>query len=952
MEASKLFRAEKCYDEASQCMEEMNDYDQAIEIFCKAKLYEKAIQILERYNSLNVERPLENQGIIPPKPNRTIERLFYKLAETYVSDDKRKEMEDVLQRLPSAIRISFFKKHNCVEEAARALVEDEKKEEAARHLLLHGRFKEAMKYSENPKFLADCNLYEARSLVKSKSVENLETVEKLLNVAITYYRRCEDKSGEGDAMLLLGRQQNNIDDINESGKIFYSDHDVCGEIEVVEERLSRDIEQFYFRIIVRAIERVLELIVNLHKPYTQLKADKQSMIYKCEQFFGLSRTPDQNRRKYCTRTNERFHAIFHQDLQSCPGNISVEETVDVKQAYGVIACHLEEKVVTLVHKMTQLFKTKLEQLKQPDHPSPSVIATLKERFEIIFNWIYLDGVTSRHQNVLKRLVNKIPQQTLEHLTTDDNKKFTSCKHLITFLFPAAGPSHSKFLSEQLDRIRNHKAVKGILISYGDYLCKELNENKLSIDTFLDFSRVRQVVDQNRLTMQYLQRNESYFNTMYSKERQATKLRLMYEHGMFATSYNYTTFQSFLRFWETGKSKLVNGDVIQSLHETCRRFLGYSAKSRTLVYPSIANTVMILENQLTVALVMFARLNSQRQMVFSYLPESYLHRLRFADDLNCTRQNHKWTFLAVEHSACSLSRPQEVYKCNKDVFSLLVDIVKMMFGIFTTYFNVFVDTFCSKETQQLVVSGVAERVMVLALTMLVNCGKAISVDCQSIILGDVFSVAPPASLPVYMKDAFASLNDARSFADVVAILKALLNAGNEKLFQVKWKGSVNGLDTRVAEPNNNSLMFLVSVDEIKEGISQVYSVDTRRQIPSDLEKEEELGGQVDLEIEEQIDATGYVNDIEKQENEEENEEENEAAITIVKFLRRYIQHKKALENKEEVRPSVDRLSSEFKVDSSACTICGVTFTKADEGISSSLEGKFIIKLTHRVHAIYP
>ncbi|KAK3740295.1 hypothetical protein QZH41_018527, partial [Actinostola sp. cb2023] len=249
-EASKIFRSERCCEEASQCMEQMNNYNQAIEIFCEAKLYENAIQVLER-------------------------------------------------------RMAVLKKQ------PELLVDDDSKEDAARFLQLHGRFKEAMKYSKDHKFLADCNLYEARSLPNSG---NQETIEALLKDAIKYYSRCGDKNGEAEALLLVGRQRNDIHNITESGKIFHINSNVCGEVEVVEDWLEHDVDQFYYRIIVRAMERVLELIINLHKPYTQLKTDKQKTIAVCEQFFGLSRVQDQNVRRYRTKTLERFQQLPHRDI--------------------------------------------------------------------------------------------------------------------------------------------------------------------------------------------------------------------------------------------------------------------------------------------------------------------------------------------------------------------------------------------------------------------------------------------------------------------------------------------------------------------------------------------------------------------------------------------------------------------------------------------------------------
>ncbi|KAK3727086.1 hypothetical protein QZH41_019746, partial [Actinostola sp. cb2023] len=945
-EASKIFRSERCCEEASQCMEQMNNYNQAIEIFCEAKLYENAIQVLERYNSLKVDRSLANQGIIPPKPNRTIERLCYKLAETYLNEDQKQEMEAVLQRLPSIDRISFLKKNGCIEEAARALVDDDSKEDAARFLQLHGRFKEAMKYSKDHKFLADCNLYEARSLPNSG---NQETIEALLKDAIKYYSRCGDKNGEAEALLLVGRQRNDIHNITESGKIFHINSNVCGEVEVVEDWLEHDVDQFYYRIIVRAMERVLELIINLHKPYTQLKTDKQKTIAVCEQFFGLSRVQDQNVRRYRTKTLERFQQLPHRDI-SYQGSSNLEERdVNTREAYDVIASHLMGKAVNLVHKITQFFKSKLEV--NSDQVSPTGMA-FNERFEVLFNWVYLDGITDKFQNELKRFTDsKILPRTRERMLTQECKEYRSCKLLVQFMFPDAGPNTQQMSLEQIGKVQTHHAVKPILMSFCDYLCKELEMKALSIDTLLHISHLRQILNMQDWMVRFLREKEVSFRNLTLSKTHEDRMKLMHENGMFPTG-DQSGFEIFFRYWERGKKILhVYADVVQSLHETSRRFLGYVAKSHSLDYPSIASTVMILEHQLTIALVMATRLKTRHQGFSSCLPESYLSRLKFTDEMNCTRRNHYWAVRAVDEYARSLSTFQEEQKCLRQIQSLLSHIVNLMFGKFCKRFNVFLDTFSSRETETLVLSGVAERVLVLALTMLVNCGNILPVDCQGIILHDMFLVVPPMSLPGHLKEAFQKLNDASSFGDLVGILKTLLGARNgEKLFDVRFNESSINLNRKVAQPLNYSLMLSVDVSKIRAGISHDHSTDSYRPVQSEREtKEEELEAQDDFESDQHLISS---DDHEREKEEQEQRDLITAAIKCQYWLRKLQKRKRekeAIKDENELLPSVDRLSSEFKVDSSACAICGVNFTETSEGQPKRYEDH-VLKELHRINVL--
>ncbi|KAL9971730.1 hypothetical protein ACROYT_G017933 [Oculina patagonica] len=112
------------------------------------------------------------------------------------------------------------------------------------------------------------------------------------------------------------------------------------------------------------------------------------------------------------------------------------------------------------------------------------------------------------------------------------------------------------------------------------------------------------------------------------------------------------YESYLQWWEDGKKRLyVYGDVENAARSIIRRFLTLTAKRSRMIYPSIANTVMILEHQLTACLALYTRLCTKHRYPVC-LPASYLSMVRFWDNFESKPGVEKGIFTlyeAVEHS---------------------------------------------------------------------------------------------------------------------------------------------------------------------------------------------------------------------------------------------------------------------------------------------------------------
>ena len=254
------------YQEASRCFESQNNYRDAVETLCLAGCIEEALNAMERFKILSSSGDLDGrQGIIPPKTTRTVDRMHHQLADKYFKEGNKEKMEEVLQHLPSTNdRITFLKKRGCVIEAARVMGEEGKRDEAASLLRNEGMFQEAIKYSSDPKFTADCLLSQARTADDSKDTPGI------LHMALEKYQQCQDLRGQAEALLMLGQLSDEVEKIQEAGRLFDKCKNCCGEVESVTQLLKTTSfsppESFSQWIIVRALERLLRLITLLYKP--------------------------------------------------------------------------------------------------------------------------------------------------------------------------------------------------------------------------------------------------------------------------------------------------------------------------------------------------------------------------------------------------------------------------------------------------------------------------------------------------------------------------------------------------------------------------------------------------------------------------------------------------------------------------------------------------------------
>ena len=847
-------------------------------------------------------------------------------------------MEEVLQYLPSTTdRITFLKKRGCIIEAARALDDDGRRDEAARLLKDAGKFEEAERYSTDPKFAADCLI----SLVRTTTWR--EDSSAILEKAIEKYQLCGNPNGQAEALLLLGRLSHDSRKLQEAGRLFDKSKNPCGEVESVMKLLETTNfappKTFQQWMAVRALERVLGLITTLHMPNKMLTLAEEREITKCEEHFGLFKTDTANEKRYFCKSGGRFSLVYPKIIENDTSN--TEATINTLDAHKEIRRFLLNecaKLIKMTHVMLEktLAKNTLCTNKgmgttcsdsSCENQHADSVDLFNNRFLALFHFIYLESVVESFK--LQLALRKEEQETLP-LIIKEFREFRTCQRFYDFLFPSSGYREYHLSLASIRHLNRTKLVTKRIFQFANVSWKENPEELRRSDTnnFLKVSFCLQLINSSQSMVKWICEEEKTFQ----RKTRTLKLRptndLLAKNGMIGPDEN-GRFESYLQWWEDGKKRLyVYGDVGNAAHIIIRRFLTLTAKRSQMIYPSIANTVMILEHQLTACLALYSRLSIENRYPVC-LPASYLTMVRFWD--NCRPGADKGTFTLYQAVEKSFAQEDNKIKLLKAVRSLLDYMVKLTCGEVADSFDVLGDALDSKESPLYCDSGEAERSLVLFLTMMCNCAKGISIYLEEFMLRKILRIKANHRLTSRINSVLDKIQEVQGPRDVVMILKTFLQSRAEELYDLRWYNGRLWYDG-VCKPTSYPNTFHTDLTHIREGLQQ----------DSDREKTSEDTETLNTTEAEATEEGMDVELTEEERKERENIQRDFAATTIQRWYKRI----KSLEKKqaqaavvpaktlqrlestqEQINSESDLLEkhfSQFRVDVSACGICRINF----------------------------
>ena len=936
------------FQEASRCFESQNNYRDAIEILCSAGHIEEALKAMERFKILSSSADLEGrQGIIPPKDTRTVERMRHQLADKYFKEGNNEKMEEVLQHLPSTTdRITFLKKRGCVIEAARVMGEEGKRDEAAALLKNEGMFQEAIKYSSDPRFTADCLMLQART------TRNTKDTPAILHMALEKYQKCQNRRGQAEALLMLGELSNDVEKIQEASRLFHMCKNVHGEAESVAELLKATYhsppETFSQWHSIRALEGLLRLVALLYQPAGQHSMAERNEVQICEEHFGLFTTDSEQTRVYFCKRGGRFSRV---DPQFIERNSSKSEatlqTTDARQMIGKFLICFSVTFADMIRKMLENTLLRNSVCRQETEESSCDNTSCEyqhedseelfyNRFHTLLNFVYLNSVVK--QGVFEMTGNKIGSDIIPlafKRFVENHQEFDDCQRFYNFLFPPSGYRRYLIKGFHISRVTAIKAVKRRIFQFSEFLWKEKTKERRRADTdnFLKVSSSLQLIGSSPVMLKWICEEENQFKREKRNLFNTTRDDLV-RNGMVQKK-DTGVYESYLHWWEIGKRKLyVSGDVENAAHEIIRSFLTLTAKRSGMIYPSIANTVMIIEYQLTACLALYANLCTHHRYPIC-LPESYLVMVRFWDNVRPNVDKGTFTlYEAVEHNS-----RQERYKQRllKATCKILDYMVRLTCGEVAPRFDVLGDALSSDDSPTYSTSGEVERSLVLFLTMLCNCGKGISTSVEGIMLKNIFSLKPNPRLPNRIKNAVMEVQEAKEFCDVVAVFDKFLQSRGERLYDLRWHNGKLWFDGSdgPSNPNNYRKRFYTDTSNIREELGKML-VETPHCGEAVGEDKEDSGEVVFDATEEDIEVKYTEEDL----RDKENARSEVAATKIQRWYRgvkqvkeipaRNLKRLKSIE--EQINASTtttEERFSKFKLDSSACGICGVHFASLDD-----------------------
>ncbi|XP_069071086.1 TPR and ankyrin repeat-containing protein 1 isoform X1 [Pleurodeles waltl] len=696
---------------AARCFEQIQEFELALNMYCQEKMYEEAAHALERYRELHPESKL----------SYTTNQFYLEAAAEYLSASKLARMNEVLTKLDTEDQLIFLKSHKRFTQAADLMKSKGRDEEAAMMMRQHGELLEAANLTTKTDFQVSCLLAAARcSLTGYKTIDNVESIlEEVLELC--WQRQL---SGYAEATLIKGMLKKDCSLLKDAFYKFNRAGHNAGMVEALFEYSQCEAES---SVLLTMASPGLDMLVNLSKALLKAgnNAEKE-MVKMCFEFFGILQL-DHN--QCLIPLNEGARIL--QMLSSADTDISRRKkkgsgySLDIADVTVLLRKHLLMRMCCIAQKVLgQEYSDvcpnflvgldcneKCKDFHRPllRHEAKSILQR-KVRLATI-NGLLLQAIDLFPEELLnedKEITNILPAD-----------KYLFCKSLLDSFFPKH--FHQRILSENIPVCKElldfknqfSKPCKKVLNDYINFRFKieNVRTRRESTDLWLEAMHVF------ILSSQYPEELESFFvreERYYNKEFNSGEgKRIDGRFGMLLPDHQKgdNAHMCFMRLLQSCIDQL----YVDKNPENCKRyffrFMNVIIKKRLV--PGIGNTVMLLEFQFVVCCAVLMRLQKK---LFVYLPKSYIALLHFWEFM-FSRKNRK---MLIKDTFSILWEyiPKDVTNAIKEFRYHLFYLARVLCGDVDQSFNVILDAFNEPD---FIISGEAERAVVLCLTMLVNIG---------------------------------------------------------------------------------------------------------------------------------------------------------------------------------------------------------------------------------------
>uniref|UniRef100_A0A8C2QFD0 Tetratricopeptide repeat and ankyrin repeat containing 1 n=1 Tax=Cricetulus griseus TaxID=10029 RepID=A0A8C2QFD0_CRIGR len=843
-DAAYFYKRSQCFQDAFRCFEQIHEFDLALRMYCQEELFEEAAIAVEKY-----EEMLKNKTFPIPKLSYSASQFYLEAAAKYLSANKSKEMMAVLSKLDVEDQLVFLKSRKRLAEAAELLNREGRREEAALLMKQHGCFLEAARLTADKDFQASCLLGVARLNVARDF--DIEHTKAILREALDLCYQTSQLSGIAEAQFLQGIILRDFQKLKDAFVKFDMLNHSAGVVEALYEAASQ-CESERQKVLALA-PGGLEVLLNLVRALKNVtnNAEKE-MVKSCFEFFGISQVDA----KYCQIAQNDpgpiLRIIFDLDL-----TLSEKKTKDhFLIATEQVKLALNKHLLSRLCQITQILlgKTypgictrfivglKCVDERCEDFHRPLRRCEAKCMVQSKMHLVAINGLLLEAKKVFPKALAEELEEIDCILSLDT---YGPCKSFLNLLFPRH--FHHRVLSENPMACKeilkpNYKSLRSYRFAFKEYihdLFQKESAHSRRESTDLWLSAMQAFLLSSSYPEDFeklLQQEEDSYNRELkalesdreerSKGRGSRMKGVEGKFGMLVPNREDENMEKsylcFIRLLESSMDQLYVHRNPEDYKRLFFRFINVLIRRcKTPLVPNITNTVVLLELQFIHCGAVLARLWKNAVLC---LPKSYIALLHFWEFLFSKKDKETGDVFSIIQEY----KPKDVARVIRDLRFHLSFLVKVLCGYENMNFNILLDAFSEIDC---VVSGEAERTLVLCLVMLVNAEEVLQPFCKPLLYRrfreiqtrlQLMSINWPDQVPKRLLKVVQRVLMAASVKSVAEALQDLLFERDEEyLVDCHWRwDSVHTKGTMVRglcheEVRLNRLLCMGPVDQFAD-----------------------------------------------------------------------------------------------------------------------------------------
>ncbi|XP_008582190.1 PREDICTED: TPR and ankyrin repeat-containing protein 1 [Galeopterus variegatus] len=744
-DAAYFYKRSQCYKDAFRCFEQIQEFDLALKMYCQEELFEEAAIAVEKY-----EEMLKTKTLPISKLSYSASQFYLEAAAKYLSANKIKEMMAVLSKLDIEDQLVFLKSRKCIAEAADLLNREGRREEAALLMKQHGCLLEAARLTADKDFQASCLLGAARLNVARDS--DIEHTKAILREALDLCYQTSQLPGIAEAHFLQGVILRDFQKLKDAFLKFDTLNHSAGVVEALYEAASQ-CEAEPEKVLALA-PGGLEVLLNLVRALKRVtnNAEKE-MVKSCFEFFGISQVDA----KYCQIAQNDpgpiLRIIVDLDLNLREKKTKDHFLVMTDQVKLALNKHLLNRLCQITQSlfgktypgvcMRFIVGLKCDDENCEDFHRPLRRCEAKCLVQSKMHLVAINGLLLEAKKVFPKILAEELEEIDYILSTD---MYGLCKSFLNVLFPKH--FHQRVLSENPMACKeilkpNYKSFRFYRFALKEYIHflfqnERARTRRESTDLWLSAMQAFLLSSNYPEEFEKLlhQEEDNYNRELKALESEkeergsgrGSKMKgIEGKFGMLVPNKDDESMEKthlcFIRLLENCIDQFYVYRNPEDYKRLFFRFMNVLVKRcKEPLIPSIGSTVALLEFQFVHCGVVLARLWKNAILC---LPKSYIALLHYWEFLFSRKDKE----LGDVFSIIQEYKPKDVTRAIQDFRFHLSYLVKVLCGYENVNFNVLLDAFSEIDY---VVSGEAERTLVLCLVMLVNAKEVLQPYCKPLL----------------------------------------------------------------------------------------------------------------------------------------------------------------------------------------------------------------------------